>query len=155
MPEIAVPGTPLGGFAIAVAGADVDLLVPLARRLQRDGADFGIADVMLDAVLDERVGDNLVQQPQSGAPSGLRCRALRLGVADRQHHARRDILAVLVRPTISTSSALAMLSPSGPSFIHSTVAMMLCTASRLTAICASAAPVSEVCPRGRVPSIPQ
>jgi hypothetical protein len=58
-------------------------------------------------------------------------------------------------PTSICSSRLTMRSPSGPSFMYSTVITMLPPASRLTDNCASAAPVSEVWPRGRFPSRPQ
>ena len=58
-------------------------------------------------------------------------------------------------PTVTTCSVLVMVSPSGPSFIHSTVVMMVPSGVRLTAIWASQAPVKLVCPRGRLPSVPQ
>src|SRR5262249_5829799 len=54
-----------------------------------------------------------------------------------------------------TLSALAMISPSGPSFIHSTVTTMLLAASRFVASWAAHVPVREVWPRGLVPSMPQ
>ena len=58
-------------------------------------------------------------------------------------------------PSSTRSSRLPMGALASPSFMCSTVTVMLPCSSRATAICTSSAPARLVCPRGRPPAMPQ